>query len=446
MKKRTNTKRKVLIMIAVLLAGIITGTAAFGFVYFTQNSDDGDGGIVPKLGETNARLDNRVSFLLIGADKRPGDHTFNADTLILASVDPDTKIISMLSIPRDTRVTLPGSNSFVKINSVVMYRGIPELVNQVSELTGVKLDGYILSNFEGFKSIIDTLDGVNIYVEKDMYYVTGDKVDGVINLKAGDQRLMGPQALQYARYRNDSMADIGRTARQQKVLKAVAKEMLQASTITKLPKLIPQMMKAVETDLNLSDILKLSKVAASFDSSNIVSQTLPGVGLYLDDLSYWEVNRDQAREITKNLLLGITTDKVIDNMVIDLLDPEVKAHITVPGNPRDPNGTKSSGHIDSDNPQQKPNDTAPKDGDEQTDEPSDNPIETGSNTNSGDTSTGNDNNGQGDQQNDSDPVSGQTGTDQSLIDSNYGNNTGSQDQTIKKSSGLQNPSIAITIN
>ncbi len=219
-------------------------------------------------------------------------------------------------------------------------------MNQVTELTGVPLDGYVLTNFDGFKSIVDTLGGITVYVEKDMYYETGDKTDGVINLKEGEQRLNGTTALQYARFRHDAMADIWRTARQQKVLKAAAKEMLQASTLTKLPKLIPQMMDAVETNLKLSDLLKLSKVAASFDSSNVVSQTLPGVGLYLDDLSYWEVNRDLAKEIVKNLLLGITTDKVIDNLVLDLLDPEIKSHITVPGNPKDPNGTKSSGYQD----------------------------------------------------------------------------------------------------
>jgi len=359
-KKKSGKKRRVLIIIAVLLAGIITGTAAFGYVYFTQDNGNGSN-IIPKLGDSPEKLGNRVSFLLIGADKRPGDQAYNADTLIVASVDPDTRIISMLSIPRDTRVTLPGSDSFVKINSVVMLRGLPELINQVSELTGIQLDGYILTNFDGFKNIIDTLGGINIYVEKDMYYETGDKVDGVINLKAGEQRLDGAQSLQYARYRHDSMADIGRTARQQKVLKAVAKEMLQASTITKLPKLIPQLLQAVETDLNISDLLKLSKAAASFDSSNIVSQTLPGVGLYLDDISYWEVNREQVKETVKNLLLGITTDKVIDNMVIDLLDPEIKAHITVPGNPRDPNGTKSPGHQDSQKPENQAGQSNPPD-------------------------------------------------------------------------------------
>lgn len=352
MKNNSRQKRKIIIIIAALLAGIITGTAAFGYLYFTQDGDN-LGFDLPGGGKTE-KIDKRVSVLLIGADKRPGETAYNADTLIVASVDPDTNIISLLSIPRDTRVTL-GSDKFLKINSVVMHRGVPELLNQVEDLTGIQLDGYVVTNFDGFKGIIDTLGGIDIYVEKDMKYETGDKVDGVINLKAGQQRLDGSQALQYARYRNDAMADIGRTARQQNVLKAVAREGLQASTITKLPQLIPQVMEIVETDLKLSDMLKLARAAASFDSSNIVSQTLPGVGLYLDGISFWEVNREQAREIAENLLLGITTDKVIDNMAMDLLDPDIREHITVPGSSNDPNGTESPGHeMPAKDPNQKP--------------------------------------------------------------------------------------------
>lgn len=344
LKKKPSRTRKVFSIIAVLLAGIIIGTVAFGYIYFTQDSDGEGYGIIPPIGNEAAKLDKRVSVLLIGADKRPGETAYNADTLIVASVDPDTNIISLLSIPRDTRVTI-GSNPFLKINSAVLHRGVPELVKQVEELTGIDLDGYVVTNFDGFKGIIDTLGGIDIYVEKRMGpFYTGDKVDGLIDLQQGDTRMTGSLALQYARWRNDAMADIGRTARQQKVLKAVAKEALQPSTIAKLPKLIPQVMDMIETDLKLSDMLKLAKAAAYFDSSNIVSMTLPGAGLYFDNISFWEVNKEMAKKIVKNLLMGITSDKVIDNMVIDLLDPDIKSHITVPGSSKDPNGTDSPGH------------------------------------------------------------------------------------------------------
>ncbi len=347
MRKFLSSRKNIIIVIAVLLAGVITGTTAFGILYFKPTPEPHGQNIGANENNDNepaAKLDKRVSFLLIGADKRPADKSFNADSLIVASVDPESKIISMLSIPRDTRVVV-GSSQFVKINAVPMLRSIPELMKQVTELTGIALDGYVMTNFEGFKSIIDTLGGITVYVEKEMGpYETGDKVDGYIHVLPGEQRMSGSLALQYARFRNDALADISRTARQQNVLKSVAKEMLQVSTITKIPKLIPQLMEAVETNLSLADILKLSKVAAGFNSSNIVSQTLPGVFLDLDGLSYWEVNRTQAKTVATNLLLGITTDKIVNQTVLDLLSPDIKAHVTVPGGPKDPNGKASPGH------------------------------------------------------------------------------------------------------
>lgn len=345
-KYRKNNLRKILIIVAVLFAGFLTGTAAFGFMFYGKNNNNPNpiGPGSPSADAPAPNLDKRVSFLLIGADSRPGDDSFNADTLIVASVDPETKIISLLSVPRDTRVELAGSR-FLKMNSMVMYRGIPGLMEKVTEITGIPLDGYIKTNFDGFKSIIDTLDGIEIYVERDMYYETGDKTDGVIDLKKGPQRLTGAQALQYARYRGDSLADISRTARQQNVIKAVAREAMQVSTITKLPKLIPQFMDVVETNLSVADMLKLSRAAVYFDSSNVISMTLPGDFLDFDEISYWEVNRAEAKQVAQNLLMGITTDRVVNKKVIDLLDPEIRAHVTVPGNKRDPNGVRSPGHV-----------------------------------------------------------------------------------------------------
>lgn len=320
-KKRKKKKlKKVFMIIALVIAGIVAGTAAFAFYFAKGGNLPGD----------SVNLNNRVSILLIGTDKRPGASSYNSDSIIVASFDPKTKLISLLSIPRDTRVTLPGSKSYCKINAVPMLKGIPELEKQVTELTGIELDGYVLTNFNGFKDMIDTLDGITIDVEKDMKYETGDKEDGYINLKAGVQELDGTKALQYARFRHDATADIGRTARQQKVLTAVGKKMLQPATILKLPELIPELMKAVETDLSLKDLLKLAGAAKSFEDATIVTQTLPGDAINLDGLSYWEVNRDAAKEVAQNLLLGKTTDKVWDSTVLASLDPEVKAHLAAP--------------------------------------------------------------------------------------------------------------------
>lgn len=337
-------------IVGVLVAGFV------GYNYFFKTGASTELGTSGSTEALDPALSKMVSVLLVGADQRSADEKFNTDTIILASIDPETSRISLLSIPRDTRISLTG-HGYVKINAVAALTDLPTLQKRVQELTGVPISGYIQTNFQGFKKIIDTLGGVSVDVEKDMYYETGDTEDGVINLKKGLQRLDGAKALQYARFRHDALADISRTARQQVVLKAVAKEMFQLSTIPKLPFLVPQFMQAIHTNLSVKDILTLGKTAVGFDSANVVSQTLPGSFLNVDGISYWSVDQTEVKKIVQNLLLGITTDKVIASQSIDLLTPVVitptsptvnKPTVptipTVPGNPQDPNGPKSTGY------------------------------------------------------------------------------------------------------
>ncbi|MDR1961426.1 MAG: LCP family protein [Gracilibacteraceae bacterium] len=326
-KRKKDWLTKLLIVALALLGLLVAGAGAFALYIFLDTPKPS----APLAAQPDAQapspeeevtLDKRVSVLLIGTDKRPGESFFNSDVLIVASVDPETRVVSLLSVPRDTRIKYNGSH--IKINSLPMYSNIQALVNEVADLTGIPLDGYLLTNFAGFKEIIDILGGVDIYVEQDMYKLTGDKEDGVINLRQGEQHLDGSQALQYARFRDTASADIGRTARQQKMLKAVAAKAMRSDTITKIPQLLPQILQAVETDLSFADLMKLARVAAHFGDASIVNQTMPGWPIMLNNLSYWEVNRREARLMGQNVLLGITTDRTSDYSAMSDMDPEVR--------------------------------------------------------------------------------------------------------------------------
>ncbi|MBC2721417.1 MAG: LCP family protein [Desulfosporosinus sp.] len=337
----------------ILIAVTITVALAVGFLGYKLFFETGK--ILPQGNVSDSTptgvqgFENRVSVLLVGADQRPEQKSFSTDTIILASVDPETKQTSLLSIPRDTRVALKG-HGYVKINEVVALTDLATLQSTVEELTGETIVGYVQTNFQGFKKIIDTLGGVTVNVEKDMYYETGDDEDGYINLRKGEQRLDGAKALQYARFRHDALADISRTARQQVVLKAVAKEVFRISTIPKLPFLVPQLMDVVNTNLAAKDMLTLSRVAVGFDSSKVISQTLPGSFLDLDGISFWKVDPDEVKKVVENLFQGKTTDKIIGEAEIDLLKPILPTPKNpppkVPGNSQDPNGVKSPNYSD----------------------------------------------------------------------------------------------------
>ncbi|WP_052090450.1 LCP family protein [Desulfosporosinus sp. HMP52] len=335
-----------IILMAVTFT-VVVAAGAVGYMVFFDSGKETSGDSKNLSDSIDEGIKDRVSVLLIGADQRPEQKKFSTDTIILASVDPKTKRTSLLSIPRDTRVLLKG-HGYKKINEIVSLTDLATLEKTVEELTGEKIAGYVQTNFQGFKKIIDTLGGITVNVEKDMYYETGDDEDGYINLRKGEQVLNGSKALQYARFRHDALADISRTARQQVVLKAVAKEMFQLSTIPKLPFLVPQIMDAVNTNLSSKDMFTLAKVAVGFDSSNVVAQTLPGSFLDLEGISYWKVDPLEVKQVVKNLFQGKTTEKIIGQEPVDLLKPVIptptKPLPQVPGNSQDPNGRKSPGY------------------------------------------------------------------------------------------------------
>ncbi len=269
----------------------------------------------------------RINLLLLGTDARPGEKDARTDSIIVASIEPYSKKAALISVPRDSLVSLPGHGED-KINSANVIGG-PELTKQTVEgLLDIKIDHYIKTNFDGFRDIIDTLGGVTIDVEKNMRY--RDPTDGTnIDLKKGVQLLTGKTALDYSRYRHDALGDISRTQRQQKMLKAVAKELLQPKTMLKLPELIPQINKAVETDLDLSGMLKLAGLAKNMENMQIVSQTLPGQ-FYNNHGSYWKVDEVQARMVLNNMLNGVESDPIAGpDITVGKTDRTAKADIKV---------------------------------------------------------------------------------------------------------------------
>lgn len=260
----------------------------------------GQGGNSPDLSLVKSA--GSFTVLLVGVDNRPGEqYISNTDTLILANLNPSTQRLSLLSVPRDTQINFPG-HGLDKINAAArLGRGLNTTVSVMENLLNQPIQGYIEVNFAGFKQIVDTLGGITVTVEKNMYYVTGDKTDGIINLKKGTQRLNGSQALQYVRFRHDQLADISRTMRQQAVLKAIAKEFWQVKTLPKLPWLIPQIYQAVSTNLPLGKMLAWGSVLSHYSKLEVVSQTLPGRFSVEDGVSYWKVEPAESRKVARDL-------------------------------------------------------------------------------------------------------------------------------------------------
>ncbi len=304
-KRRLKRKASFVISILLIVAVFAAGYCGFNKILNPQIDELGGGGIaLPKVGG------KRTNVLLLGIDARDGESMARTDSIIMASIDPKSKQIALLSIPRDTRVKIPG-HGMDKINSASVYGG-PELTAKVAaDLLGIPLKHYVMTDFRGFEGIVDILGGVTIDVEQDMYHL--DDPGYCINLSKGLQRLDGDKAVQYVRYRGYAAADIERTRQQQKFLMALAKEVLQPATIPKLPKLVPEINKCVKTNLNVSDMVKLASTLRSIDEYNMVAQTLPGRNLDIAAGSYWGVDPAEARQMVAKLFDGeVTTDIVLN--------------------------------------------------------------------------------------------------------------------------------------
>lgn len=304
------TKGKVILSLLVIFCIILGGGA--WWVKNTFFNDPMTTQVDPETGKTIKAF----NVLLLGSDARPGEKVGRTDTIIVAQVSEDR--IAMLSIPRDTRVKIPG-HGYQKINAAAVYEG-PELTAElVSDLIGQPIDNYMLVRWEGFMDIIDTLGGVDVNVAKSFsaYALDGDKQK--IHFQEGMQHLNGREALAFVRYRSEAQGDIFRVGQQLELMKALVEQCKQPSTLLKLPLIVPDLYKNVETNMKMNELVALAKAGMNFKDSSVITQTLPGYFLNIDGISYWGVDPEQARQVAYDLFFyGITTSQVVqatpDNM------------------------------------------------------------------------------------------------------------------------------------
>jgi LCP family protein required for cell wall assembly len=211
-----------------------------------------------------------------------------SDVMLLLRFDPQTEKISVLSIPRDTRVEMDGYGT-IKINAANVKGGPAASAKLVSQLLeGVQIDRYVRVNIGGVQKLLDALGGVTVYVPKDMKY-TDESQHLYINLKQGRQHLNGDQALQLLRYRHDAMGDIGRIERQQMVMRALMAQTLNPTTVARLPQILDVIQSHLDTNLSVEELVALVGFSVKTDRSKVQMVMVPGHanGNGRTDISYW---------------------------------------------------------------------------------------------------------------------------------------------------------------
>lgn len=283
-EQRTGKGKRIAAVLGILVAiVVVAGASYFWFGGGLEQSKD-------NVKASIVTPQNKINIMVMGVDER-SDDVGRSDTLFVVTIDTNTKEVAMLSVPRDTRVKIPG-NGWDKINHAYAYGGHKLTQQAVEGLLGIKIDHYITINIAGFKKIIDAVGGVTIDVEKRMYYsdpYDDNGKDGgpfVIDLRPGVQHMDGNMAIQYVRYR-DEEGDIGRVERQQKFLKALMKEVANPSVITKIPAIVKEVGSVVNSDLSTSEMLNLAKTLNDASKNGLKTDMVPGKPAFIDEISYW---------------------------------------------------------------------------------------------------------------------------------------------------------------
>jgi len=244
--------------------------------------------------------DGRINFLLFGHGGTGHDGPELTDTIIFASVHPDEGKVGMLSIPRDLNVPIDGYG-WRKINHVNAYaeqdhpgEGAKFAAASVGKTLDQPIHYYLKVDFRGFEKFIDDIGGIDVHVDREFFDPAyplddGDGTVEEITFEEGWQEMDGATALKFARSRhgnNGEGSDFARAARQQKILLAVKKKILSASTLlnpSRINRVISTLTTHIETNLNAWEIVRIAKMAGKFDKdriNNLVLDTRPGGPLY----------------------------------------------------------------------------------------------------------------------------------------------------------------------
>lgn len=309
---------------ALTIMTIIFFTAIFGMLLFANNQEflaEKFGGnsviasILNKLSRGNNSKEKpeftfpfgpkRQNILLLGVDSNGADSDLwvgtRTDTIILLNIDPRTKTVNAISIPRDSKVYLPKGMGVQKINAAHAIGGVEMTVKTVEDTLGVKVDKYIMFHDEGVRAIVKALGGVDIYIEKNMHY--NDNAGKLhINFTKGKHHLTEKDAVEYLRFRHDAMGDIGRTQRQQWFLRGLLADLQKPETIARIPQIISVANKYVKTDMSVYEMTQYAGLAKHFDMDSIEIAMLPGGPNKHGYTSYWILDPEKTQEVVDRLI------------------------------------------------------------------------------------------------------------------------------------------------
>lgn len=283
-RKKMGRGKKIALICVIVVACLIGGGGIATALYINGINSNLAGTDAKEAAEVRDALAPAVSnepfyMLLIGCDDRDGVDGARADTTILARIDPGNDEVTLVSIPRDTAITISGYGT-QKFNAAYTYGGASGTIQAASALCGVNISHYAEIHFDNLVDLINYIGGVTVDVPLDI-----DDEDAGGSLSAGVQTLNGEEAMIFARSRAYATGDFQRTTNQRTLIEAAIKKIMSLPA-TELPGVISKMSQCVTTDYNVSDLISLANAFKDKGNITMYSAMIPSSTADLNGISY----------------------------------------------------------------------------------------------------------------------------------------------------------------
>lgn len=241
------------------------------------------------------RFDGYTNILMAGLDPGKEDTGQQVDTLLLISFKNTDGTVRIINIPRYTLADIPGRPSKEPLNNAYYYGGIPLTEQTVSKLTGMTIHHYIAIDTEALTELVDTVGGVDIYVDNDMDY---DDPEGelYIHITKGLHHMEGDMVQKYLRFSSDELGAIGRSKRQKSFIKAFYERMREPEVMTKLPAIVDICQNRITSSIEAFDTGHFTKLITKMDGKKPEIVTLPGMRAN-DGSNHWLYNQQQMADL-----------------------------------------------------------------------------------------------------------------------------------------------------
>lgn len=258
--------------------------------------------------------DDPISILLMGIeDYETNGQNGRADTLIVVTLNPSTKQMTMTTVPRDTRMEFTAVEAgqyagFHKINASYTYGSITGYgeekltIEKVEQLLDIPIDEYVAVNFDGFRDIVDALGGVTVDIKQPFYeknfYVSGE----YFHFEEGESLLNGEEALAFVRMRkHEANANYSRDERQRQFIEATIDEAISTETLFKMGEITNILGENVKTSFSPKEIFDLQQSYSSINTSGIKTFEIDGQDEIRDNIYYFIPNEMDLHKVSEQL-------------------------------------------------------------------------------------------------------------------------------------------------